>query len=186
MNMKRHIYSFAILLVVSMVCLAGTRTGVSQYDPRNGSITLYYEIYTDVNSAGLPQPTDFNDANSLVMPDFRGDLYDIQIDPNGTDTSISIGVYYNPKEPQSVTDINSAGVAVVPSLHNPSDSNQYTVYQWDGLSDLLNYFYPVPVIDPAANIIYGPKVRGDLYIGIKNADHATTDRVRVYLFGKMD
>lgn len=154
-----------MLLVMLLVGVGYSATKVGSYQVKDEGITFYYECDSVA-------PIDFNDANSCVSVkpngrtfEFTGSLYDITIDPNGSDTSWTVVISYDPPEPVGVT-----SVAKIYQLCTiTADSNEHT--------------YAIPVSDSASNPFGGPKVLGKIYIGIKNTTHTLSDNIKIYLHG---
>jgi hypothetical protein len=152
-----------------MACFGVVNTGISLVK-ETGSVTFFYEIATDFNDSGVVQPTDFNDANTMVWSkQFRGTLYDVEIDVNTTDTDLVIGIYCDPPEPPALAQVEKL----------------YEIATF-AITDTNDKLYAVPVSDISQNIYSGPHVMGKIWIGIKNTTHSLTDNVKVYLYGKID
>jgi hypothetical protein len=148
---------------------ATVRTGSSQDSIDKSAITIYYELYTDVNSAGVVQPTDFNDANTLVYKNFSGALYELTIDPNGTDTSFTVDIWYDPPEPTAALKTKK--------LYKLAE---FTVNATDGAKT-----YTIPNTDNNSNSSIGHWIRGDIYIGRRGTSHSVLNNLKVYIHGSL-
>jgi len=148
--------------------------------PESGKIVVMYaEWATDFNSTGVAQPTDFNDANTVFFADnqtltfngFRGMLCQIKIDPNGSDSSFTVGIYYDPTEPESVG----------------QTAKIYTLKEWTiNAADTNDLKYVVPSLDASSNVYGGDVGYSKIYLGIKNTTHETLDNCKIYLYGKLE
>lgn len=148
---------------------ATVRTGSSQDSIDKTAITMYYEVYTNVNSAGVVQPTDFNDANSLVYKNFCGALYEATFDANGSDTSYNVDIWYDPPEPNATL-----------TVHKLYLLKRYTLD-----ATATDPTYPIPATDDSSNTGFGHWIRGDIYIGRHNTSHADLDNLKVYIHGNL-
>jgi len=169
-----------ILLSVCICCYGQIKTGSYAPTPTNINAnpkarTLYWELATDVNSAGVVQPTDFNDQTTAVFSStlpFMGMIYNIKLDPNGTDTSIDIDVYCNPVEPNSTL--------------TSTQAYRLDTYNLNCTADPNTYVYGVSTLDKNSNVAIGWRISGFLSIRVRNTTHATCDNVKVYLEGELD
>lgn len=148
------------LLFVAVLCFGAVKSGVYTSTGSN-TVTIYYEKTSDCN----------DDVNSVVYSNFKGSLYEIQIDPNGSDTTVTVGIYYDPFEPNTTL----------------TNHTLYTLKEFT-ISALSNYIYAIPISDDSSNPYGGPKLNGDIYIGIDGdtTTAATLDNVKVYLYGKVE
>lgn len=175
--MKKVIF---IIMLMACVCFGQILTGSYAPTPTNTNAdpkarTLFWEIATDVNSAGVVQPTDFNDSTTAVFSStlpFMGTIYNIILDPNGSDTSIDIDVFYNPVEPNSTL--------------TSTQAYQLGTYNISCTADPNTYRYCVTSPDKYSNVYGGWRISGFLSIRLRNTTHATCDDVKVYLEGKLD
>ncbi|MDD5010488.1 MAG: hypothetical protein PHQ00_00020 [Phycisphaerae bacterium] len=178
--------SILFLMFFCSLALGSVKSGYYPNVPEIGRpIVFYAEWATDVNSAGVDQPTDFNDANTCVIStislirgetifsyeqEFRGKLYEIEIDPNGSDTSFTVGVYVDPPEPNLTLTV----------------AELYTIDTWtiNATSGRVKYF--IPALDTSSNVVAGDNIAGKIYIGLKSTTHSTLDNLKVYLYGKLE
>lgn len=179
---KDKIMKKSILIVMLMACICSAAIKTGSYTPAPTNInanpkarTLYWELATDVNSAGVVQPTDFNDSTTAVfsstMP-YMGMIYNIKLDPNGTDTSLDIDVYVNPVEPNSTL--------------TSSQAYRLDTYNLSCTADPNTYVYGVSTLDKSSNVAIGWRINGFITIRVRNTTHATCDNIKVYLEGKLD
>lgn len=161
-NMKNVIVFLVVLLVVSVSF--GYQSGVFPNEHKSGdSITITYLKTSDFN-----EPSDTND---IVYSNFRGSLYQATLDLNGTDTAVTVGIYYDPIEPNSTL----------------AASKLYKLVEWSvNAVDGNDFTYVIPSLDSDSNPNGGSKVPANYYIGIHDTTNQTLDRALIYLYGKLD
>lgn len=172
--------SILIVMLMACVCLGAVKTGIYCPTPTNTNAdpkarTLYWKLVTDFNSAGVAQPTDFNNQTSAVFSTtlpFMGMVYNIILDPNGSDTSLDIDVFYDPMEPNTtLTD---------------TQSYQLDTYNLSCTADPNTYVYGVTTLDKSSNVAIGWRINGFLSVRVRNTTHITCNNIKVYLEGKLD
>jgi len=152
--------TIAILLMMTITSLCFGATAVKTGTHNNRMQIYYHWLIADAND-------DFNDVNTLLYPDFYGDVQVICVDANGTDTSYDLIIMFDPRE---------IGEEQVTKL--------YTLATFAALNATSDYVSVVTLNDYTANSFGGPPVIGDLYIRRANTANTMTD-LKINLFCAM-
>lgn len=182
-----------MIMLLAGACYGQIKTGIYRptlnSQPVGDSVTLCYEICNDVNTAGVVQPSDFNDANTVLYngtKPFVGSLYSIYIDPNGTDTSFKISLWFKPVNPQSTSTVTDANYS--------DDFTDYEYVKVGGCeftlnaADANNFWYPLEFTSYAGNAYGGYKRTGYWMVHIEDADDTprTLNRCKINIEGKLE
>ena len=157
--MKRYLLGlFVIVIFLTNQLLGAIEKGVT-VDKADGTITFYYNVTGDDLAA---------EASTLVWSkNFSGTLYDVLVIADTQESDIQVILSLNPPEAPEATQLTTA-------------TSFFTLtYTTAG-------FYVIPISDSSSNVYGGVRMSGKIYMQVKNALKATTNSVRVYVFGKLN
>jgi len=183
--------SILIVMLLACACYGQIKTGIyrptKNGQPVGNAVTLCYEICNDVNTAGVVQPSDFNDANTVLyngIKPFCGSLWSIYIDPNGTDSSFKVSLWFKPVNPQTTS--------IVTDSNYSADFTDYEYVKVSGcewtLNAANNYWYPLEFTSYAGNVYGGYNRTGFWMVRIEDADDTprTLNRCKINIDGKLE
>jgi len=129
--------------------------------------TIAYSPHTKTQVVYVHYSSDFNDANTCIFKNFYGSIIGYMIDANGTDTSYKVRFYIDPPEGLIASD------QVVKSYLLKDLTCTTTAI--DFYDEVINWS------DVSANV-YGSHIKvGDIWGGIKDANDATLDDLKLWL-----